>query len=230
MGHGVIFDFSGTLSRVEPTAHWLRATLEAAGIEASGDEVARYAALLEEAGALPGGTPPVSVPAELDRVWRGRDLDAGLHRAAYTGLARQVALPWPDLYDALYDRSTTPAAWHPYPDTVEVLTALRARGTAVAVLSNIGWDLRPVLRAHGVAALVDTEVLSYEENLQKPDPRIFRIACDRLGLAPRDVLMVGDSMTADSGATAIGCAFLPVQHLPADRRPNGLRPVLSLVG
>ncbi|MDI5965372.1 HAD-IA family hydrolase [Streptomyces sp. SL13] len=227
---GCLFDFSGTIFRVEPTARWLRAALSMAGIEATDEEITRYAARLEEVGALPGGAAPKAVPQALARLWGERDIDAERHRAAYVGIARGAELPWPQLYDVLYERHMAPAAWQPYPDTAEVLGALKERGLAVGVLSNIGWDLRPVLRAYGVDGLVDTEVLSFEENVQKPDPRIFRIACDRLGLAPQDVLMVGDSAQHDGGATAIGCAFLQVDHLPADRRPDGLRPVLDLVG
>ncbi len=225
---GCLFDFSGTVFRVEPTGSWLRAALAAEGISVPDDEVERWALRLEEAGALPGGAPPRAVPERLAGLWRERDLDAVRHRAAFTGLAREVGLPWPRLYGVLYDRHMSPRAWRPYPDTVRVLRVLRERGVRVGVLSNIGWDLRPVLREHGVADLVDTEVLSFEENVQKPDPLIFRIACERLGLAPHEVLMVGDSAEADGGAAAIGCGFLQVEHLPAGRRPDGLRPVLEL--
>ncbi len=226
---GCVFDFSGTTFRVEPAERWLRGALAETGTDAAEADIARYARLLDEAGALPGGRPPRVVPRQLARLWAERDVDAERHRALFTGLARTVRLPWPGLYDALYDRHMAPVAWTPYPDTLPVLAALRERGIGVAVLSNIGWDLRPVLRAHGAAELVDTVVLSFEQGVQKPDPRIFRTACEGLGLAPRDVLMVGDSAEADGGATAVGCAFHLVEHLPADARPDGLRPVLDLV-
>ncbi len=226
---GCAFDFSGTIFRVESTESWLRGALATAGISASEADVTRYAARLDEAGALPGGRYRTSYRRGCVRLWAERDLDADRHRRAHVGLAREAALPWPELYDVLYERHMAPTAWSPYPDTVEVLSALRERGVRLAVLSNIGWDLRPVLRAYGVERLVDTVVLSFEEGVQKPDPRIFRTACDGLGLAPEDVLMVGDSAEADGGATAIGCAFHQVEHLPVDRRPDGLRPVLDLV-
>jgi putative hydrolase of the HAD superfamily len=124
----------------------------------------------------------------------------------------------------------TPAAWAPYPDAAGVLAALRERGIAVGVVSNIGWDLRPVFRAHGLDLYVGAYVLSYEHGIQKPDPRLFRRACDVLGVAPEDTLMVGDSRPADGGAAALGCAVHFVDHLPVSARPDGLRPVLGLVG
>jgi putative hydrolase of the HAD superfamily len=110
-----------------------------------------------------------------------------------------------------------------------VLRELRGRGVPVAVVSNIGWDLRPVFRANGLDEFVDTYVLSFELGVQKPDPGIFTVACERLGLAPAEVLMVGDSREADGGAEALGCPVHFVEHLPADQRPDALRPVLELV-
>ncbi len=47
----------------------------------------------------------------------------------------------------------------------------------VAVVSNIGFDLRPLCAALGFAELVDAFVLSYEVGRCKPDPAIFLQAC-----------------------------------------------------
>ncbi|MEV5597852.1 HAD-IA family hydrolase [Streptomyces sp. NPDC052496] len=227
---GVLFDFSGTLLRIESPESWLRAALAETGTDLAAAEAGRLAAELSRAGALPGGSSPESLPPELAALWEARDRSAGRHRELYTGLARQVPLPDEALYDALYDRHMTPAAWTPYPDAAEVLGELRRRGIRTGVVSNIGWDLRPVLRAHGLDAFVESCVLSYEHGMQKPDPRLFEIACAELGLAPEDVLMVGDDRTADGGATALGCGYLPVDHLPVTERPDGLRPALDLAG
>jgi putative hydrolase of the HAD superfamily len=226
---GVLLGCSGTLFRIESTHRWLAAVLEETGTAPAPAEVGRLAHQLEQAGALPGGAPPRAVPAHLAELWATRDESAERHRAAYTGLARQVQLPDPRLYDALYDRHTSPAAWRPYPDAAEVLEALQRQGVRVGVISNIGWDLRPVFRAHGLDAAVDAYVLSYEHGIQKPDPELFRIACDALGADPHDVLMVGDDRHADAGAAAIGCAVHFVEHLPVDRRPDGLRTLLALL-
>ncbi|MFE7776838.1 HAD family hydrolase [Streptomyces sp. NPDC057445] len=227
---GVLFDFSGTLFRIEPVTAWLRAALDETGVSVGQDEFERYARELDEAGALPGGSTPQRIPESLAELWSTRDEHAERHRAAYVGLARQVGLPDPRLYDALYERHMAPRAWHPYPDAAEVLGELRRRGAGVAVVSNIGWDPRPVFRAHGLDAYVDAYVLSYRHGVQKPDPRLFRAACEALGQDPKDVLMVGDDRHADGGAAKLGCAVRFVDHLPVDERPGGLRPVLGLVG
>jgi putative hydrolase of the HAD superfamily len=227
---GCMFDFSGTLLRIEPAGSWLRAVLDEMGIAVPEAEFAAHARRLARTGGQPGGAQPEVLPPHLEQLWGERDRTAAQHRAAYTGLAREAALPWGEaVYDKLYDRHMTPAAWRPYPDACEVLGELRRRGTAVAVVSNIGWDLRPVLREHGLERFVDVFVLSYEHGIQKPDPRIFRIACEGLGLPPEQVAMVGDDRRADAGAAALGCPVHLVDHLPVEQRPDGLRPVLRLL-
>ncbi|MFH8804121.1 HAD family hydrolase [Streptomyces sp. NPDC017936] len=230
MTAAVLFDFSGTLFRIESAESWLRAVLDAAGAALPEAELVRTARALESAGALPGGAHPVRVPEDVAGLWRVRDESAELHRAAYTGLSRQVPLPDPGLHDALYERHMTPAAWSPYPDAPHVLGALRERGIKVAVVSNIGWDLRPVFREHGLDPFVDAYVLSYEHGVAKPDPRLFAAACAALGAEPGSTLMVGDDRGADGGAAALGCRVHFVEHLPAAERPDGLRPVLDLAG
>ncbi|MFI9202686.1 HAD family hydrolase [Streptomyces sp. NPDC053048] len=230
MSKGVLFDFSGTLFRTEPAGSWLSAAASRLGLVLGEDETARLAGLLEDAGAQPGGRGPRQVPPPLAGLWQQRDLSPEEHRAAYTGLSRRVDLPDPRLHDALYARHMEPAAWRPYPDAPGVLSELRRRGVRTAVVSNIGWDLRPVFREHGLYELVDAYVLSYEHRVQKPDPRLFRTACEAIGLPPADVLMVGDSAHADAGAGRIGCAVRLVEHLPVEERPEGLLPVLGMVG
>ncbi|MFC9249119.1 HAD family hydrolase [Streptomyces sp. NPDC057136] len=219
---GALFDFSGTLFRIESVRSWLRTVLDQRGLTVEQHAFERYVRELTSAGALPGGPPPERVPPHLTAAWAERDRSAELHREAFTGLAREVALPDPGLYDALYTRHMSPAAWRPYPDAERVLRGLRRAGTAVGVVSNIGWDLRPVFRAHGLDDLVDAYVLSFEHGIQKPDARLFRTACTLLGREPAQVVMVGDDRRADGGAAALGCSVRFVDHLPVEERPDGL--------
>ncbi|MGK5639405.1 HAD family hydrolase [Streptomyces sp. URMC 126] len=224
---GVLFDFSGTLFRVESPTAWSRHAADRLGLALDDDELTGLAAALAAAGAQPGGPPPRTVPPRLAGAWAHRDRSAAEHRAAYLGLAREVPVPDEGLYEALYARHMEPDAWLPYPDAAGVLAGLREDGIPVAVVSNIGWDPRPVFRAHGLDALVDAYILSYEHGVQKPDARLFRTACQAIGRRPEDVLMIGDSAAADGGAAAIGCAVRLVEARPVAERPDALRRALD---
>jgi HAD superfamily hydrolase (TIGR01509 family) len=202
----VLFDFHGTLAQVEDPVTWVIAAAAACG----------------------RGPLPHRVPPHLAEHWADRDLYEHSHRAAYTGLAATVNTDVEGLADALYDRLLGPDGWLPYPDTGPTLRTLHSAGIKVAVVSNIGFDIRPHFAAWGLDALVDAFVLSYEVGRCKPDPAIFRSACDMVGVEPERTLMVGDT-PADAGAVRAGCAALV---LPAAEpgRANGLGATLALAG
>jgi len=96
------------------------------------------------------------------------------------------------------------------------------------VVSNIGFDIRPICQALGVHDLVSAYVLSYEVGRCKPDTAIFEYACASLRVPPEKVLMVGDT-PADAAAVRAGCrAYLVPAGEPG--ASNGLGAVLSLLG
>jgi HAD superfamily hydrolase (TIGR01493 family) len=203
----VLFDFSGTLFRLE------------------------HESLAEHADLLRALTAPVGVAdgltVEMEDAWRRRDLDADLHREVHVLALRAAGSTEPE---AFYERLCSAPFWQPYPDTAQALRTLHEAGVPIAVVSNIGWDIRSVLELHDVARYVDEVVLSYQEGVIKPDPKIFRVACDRLGVDPADTLMVGDSEEADGGAAAVGSAVAIVPPLETADRPGALVAVLQKHG
>ncbi len=222
---GVLFDFHGTLAQVEDAVTWVLAAAASCGTELDRLRATALADRLVMAG-RPGGPAPYRVPPHLADVYADRDLYGHCHRAAYTGLAATVPAPVDGLPEALYERMLLPQGWQPYADTAATLRELRSAGVPVAVVSNIGFDIRPHFAAWGLTDLVDAFVLSFEVGRCKPDPGIFLKACAAIGVDPQRALMVGDS-TADAGAVQVGCATLV---LPAAEvgRANGLAAAAAL--
>ena len=199
-----LFDFSGTLFRLEHPE-----------LESNGDLMR---ALTSPVGLADGVDP------ELADAWHRRDLDPDVHRWVHVKVLNDALVP---NAEAFYDQLLDPESWQPYPDTKATLEHLA--GLPLAVVSNIGWDIRPIFERHGLTHLVDEFVLSYEEGVIKPDPKIFTTACERLGVDPRNALMVGDSAEADGGAEAIGCSFRLVNPIPTSDRPNALLDVARTI-
>jgi putative hydrolase of the HAD superfamily len=225
--NAVLFDFSGTLMRVEPTERWVATVLSEAGVSSDEREIRSWARRLECVGGQPGGHAPRHIPESLRPAWEQRDLDPEAHHASCTGLIKHAGWPWPELTDSLYERATRPEAWLPYPDALDTLTTLAEHGIRTAVISNIGWNPRPVLTIHGLADSLDFVVLSYEEGRCKPDPVLFTTACARLNVHPHHALMVGDNRTADGGGEAVGIRTFYVDPLPVPDRPDGFAPMLA---
>ena len=90
---------------------------------------------------------------------------------------------------------------------LEVIQTLRARGYQLAIISNlIGEDEIPAwLQADGLTEYFDAVILSSVCHIRKPDPAIYQMACDQLGLKPEECVSVADNLNRDiTGAKAAG--------------------------
>jgi putative hydrolase of the HAD superfamily len=66
-------------------------------------------------------------------------------------------------------------------------------------------DAPAMWRASPLGGTVDVELFSCDVGLRKPDPEIYLLATERLGVAPQTCLYVGDGSYRElSGATAVG--------------------------
>jgi HAD superfamily hydrolase (TIGR01509 family) len=222
----VLFDVAGTLAMPEDRDAWVAGAAATLGLDLGGVAARALAVALERAG-RPGGPYPVDVPATVAEAYAGRDRDPAAHRTGYVGLLETVALPDPRLAGALYERILMPDGWTAYPDAAPVLVALRERGIRTVAVSNVGFDLRPVLDGLGLLALLDACVFSFEVGAIKPEPAIFAAACAAAGVAPAEALMVGDHPAADGGAADAGLRTLLLPMSPAGA-PHGLDAVLRL--
>jgi HAD superfamily hydrolase (TIGR01509 family) len=219
----VLFDYSGTLFRLEGDESWFE------GMEVDEREVDGHvqAELMRRLTAPTGR--PVDMTDEQYHAWVNRDLAPHLHREAYLHVLRESGLA--DHHaEALYDRVIDTSSWTPYPDTAEVLKGLHLQGIKTAVVSNIAFDVRPAFLALGAADYVDEFVLSFEVGAVKPDAAIFETALARLGVEAAHAVMVGDSAEADGGARAVGCGFMLVDPLPTSQRSDGLARALTEYG
>ena len=92
------------------------------------------------------------------------------------------------------------------PGAAGILAAVRRREARVGIVSNnLLEEQLDKLRTCGLDGLVDALVVSEDVGISKPDPGIFHVALDRLGIAPAEAVMVGDSWSADVvGARAAG--------------------------
>jgi HAD superfamily hydrolase (TIGR01509 family) len=209
----VVFDWRGTLVTTLTEEQWVREALTRLGrdIGQVDDVVAAIATANGPADRLDGP---------------GVDSDATLHRRTYlqvfadAGLDDELAA---SLYAVESDLSLNLFA----DDVAETMTALHRRGVGIGVLSDLHVDVRPAFRAAGLADVIDAFTVSVEQGCQKPDPRIFRAALDKLGVDAQDALMVGDRAAKDGAAVELGMTvlLLPPLRAVSERR---LHRVLAL--
>ncbi|MEO6786997.1 MAG: HAD-IA family hydrolase [Chthoniobacteraceae bacterium] len=127
-------------------------------------------------------------------------------------------------FSELWSEFTRPGIWELYPETLDVLTALKGRAQ-LAVISNFDSRLRTILAHLGIAECFDDIVISREIGADKPSPRIFSAALARANVCAADALHVGDEPEADwQGAERSGIRACRLQ-----RPDNSLRGVLELL-
>ncbi|MGH7912782.1 MAG: HAD family hydrolase [Candidatus Dormibacteraceae bacterium] len=141
------------------------------------------------------------------RAERDRDRSSAAHRHADRVCLRAAGIRDDELIDAIYElfiARTMP----PYPDSEGVLRELRRLGILVAVVSNCGWDIRGRFEEQNLDRYVDAFALSFEHGTVKPEPQLFEVACELLGVRPAGAAMIGDDPATDGGAASYGIAAL----------------------
>jgi putative hydrolase of the HAD superfamily len=100
------------------------------------------------------------------------------------------------------------------PGTFEALEAFKSAGYKLAIVSNAEGQVEADAKRFGLAPYFDVIVDSHVVGVAKPDPRIFRIALERLSVGPDEVRFAGDIYSIDvEGARAAGIeARLIDQH------------------
>ncbi len=111
----------------------------------------------------------------------------------------------------------------PRADAVETLSRLKAAGHKIGVISDCSEEVVRAWPDTPLAPLVDEAVLSAAVGMKKPDPRVYNLACERLGVAPEKCLYVGDGGSRElSGAAAVGMDAVLIR-VPGDAGDDAFR-------
>jgi HAD superfamily hydrolase (TIGR01509 family) len=98
------------------------------------------------------------------------------------------------------------------PAAAPALRWLREQGLRTALVTNesVARVDAFLARAEG-AALFDEVIVSQAVGREKPDPAIFRVTLERLGLRGQEAAMLGDNEVADGACRALGMPFVLVR-------------------
>lgn len=133
-----------------------------------------------------------------EAVERGRGDREAWREEAHRLLEARADRPLPQLHDAWR------ASQHLIRENVELVRVLRPF-YRIGILSNSDASLRERLRdGVGISDLFDVLVCSAEVGMAKPEPPIYRLAAERLGLPPEACVFVDDHEPNVVAAQAIG--------------------------
>lgn len=111
--------------------------------------------------------------------------------------ARRLGLPPDDLIARLF------AGVRPDREMIDAVQRAREQGIVTGLLSN-SWGMATDYDALG--DLFDARVISAREGMRKPDPRIYPLAVERMGLPPEEIVFVDDLGFNLKPARALGMA------------------------
>jgi putative hydrolase of the HAD superfamily len=109
------------------------------------------------------------------------------------------------LAERLYAEFLDLANYRLFTDVEPTLATLAAAGLRLGLVSNFEEWLERLLEQLGVARRFDVRVISGVEGVEKPNPAIFRMALERMGVPPEASVYVGDNPEFDTApAEALG--------------------------
>lgn len=123
----------------------------------------------------------------------------------------------------------------PRADAIPTLARLKAASRRIGLIANSPPEVAWLWPETPFAPLVDVPLFSAAVGIRKPDPRIYRLACERLHVEPGECLFVGDGGSRElTGAARVGMTAIQVcntdEH-PAEAKRFGREdwhgPVLS---
>ncbi|MBM3274885.1 MAG: HAD family hydrolase [Candidatus Sericytochromatia bacterium] len=127
-------------------------------------------------------------------------------------LYRRRHMKWVDartLVEQAFEAAYTlvPAdALRPLPGVVDAILALRDRGWLMAVATTDHHDhALQSLRRSGIAECFGAIVGADQVSRGKPDPEMYRLACERLGVVPAETVVVGDGINDLRMGRSAGC-------------------------
>jgi len=119
----------------------------------------------------------------------------------------------------LFYHYASPDAWVVPEDVPRCLQRWHGAGLKLAVVSNFDRRLDSLLERLWLRHWFTAVVISSRCGVAKPDPRLFHLALERLGLSPHEVWHLGDAKADVQGARAAGIRCILVQRtqsLPAN--------------
>ncbi len=110
-----------------------------------------------------------------------------------------------ECFGELFAHFGRPQSWRTDPSAALVLSQLAREGYTLGIASNYDRRLRSVVAGLPELAPLQHLIISSEVGWRKPAPEFFAAVCRTVGLAPEQILYVGDDRANDyDGAQAAG--------------------------
>ncbi len=226
MIRGLIFDLNGTLIDIltnegdDNLYRTLSNLLDYQGISLSPDMVRKLYSDLNKAQRRRS---PEQYP-EFDVIALFRDI-IDVYATDFTRSLPEEKQQWLPTLLAETFRAASRYQLQLYPEVIEVLDELRGQYRMAAVSDGQKIWAIPELQSVGLDGFFYPVVVSSDFGYRKPDSRIFQHALDGMGLAPEEVIFIGNDMYRDVyGAAQLGMKSVFFRSNQGDQQTHGAEP------
>ena len=212
----LLLDAVGTLIHLrEPPARVYVRVARSHGIDVDPQHVNRAlsARLARHAPPSPKGVPLHEIPSREREGWR----------AVVREVLGDLAADGP-CFDSLFELYGAAQTWEVAPLVSAALDHTRARGIRLALVSNMDARIITLLEELGLTPKLDAIVIPSNCGWVKPDPGIFQVAVERLGVPLQAGLYIGDhDVDCVDAARAAGLRALRYDPEADPHAPDALR-------
>lgn len=211
----VLFDLGDTLVRTADIPEIYRRISANYGVKLSTDEIRKAHRGVEASDAIKG---MITSGQEFWVRWNSEVLKRAGIKESRDFLARKIDELWWEYADLEI-----------YPDVMETITRLKAKGVKIGVITNaLKRDYEQILKKLKLTSFFDVVVGIDTLNKAKPDKEIFLHTVKMLGVHPEQAVFIGDSVKYDyESAERAGLKPLLIDR--EGKVPEGIDAIRSLV-
>lgn len=133
------------------------------------------------------------------RLWRGMEADRTIGNLSLEQALKKILISEGAYSEAVIDKIVTKRRMtcqscfeNLHAQIVPMLDSLKKEGFLIGLISNCFSEEADVIRHSALFPYFDAVCLSYEIGVKKPEPAIYQMCTELLGVAPDDCVFVGD--------------------------------------
>lgn len=142
-----------------------------------------------------GITEPFKVDSER---WKKAGLGQIKDQVVFEEVAKNHQVTTHEVKEWLFSRR------EPNQELLNLLSRLKPEIKKAIINNGLQSIFRELLAKYELSVEFDALINSAEEGVRKPDPRIYLITCERIGVKPEECLMVDDDQANLDGAAKLG--------------------------
>lgn len=116
-----------------------------------------------------------------------------------------------------------------YDDVIDTFKEIKRKGLKIGIISDTGLSLENTLLALDLGKYIDCYTCSKEVGVMKPDPKIYKVALDKLGLNANECIYIDDYDKEVEGAINLGFKGFRINRNNTDKKDFDIHTLKDII-